>query len=224
MKGNWFGKKKERTPLPEDADALVALSDTLIGDPWRRREAIEKAVSVSPGSLKAHYALLMLGGLGRSGKRLADFTQIKSYIMTPFEKPEKFGEAEKRRLIREIFDDPLLARCMEMAEDKDRFLRSYLCDLANEYAELFITGSSEHGGAVLGFSTPSSRLKGMSAPLARMLSNISSCPYLDAEERTLLLDAVAEAARRATRNDMSLVVGALSEELAKEIQERKCPQ
>ena len=221
MSPSLFRKKAADAPLPEDPEALVALSESLVNDPWRRRALVEKAVSAFPDSLRAQYALLMLGQLGTGSRRKADFSQIKSYILTPFEKPEAFGADEKKRLIREIFDHPLLKRCVEMAEDADRFLVCYLKDLAGEYAELFITGSSAHSGAYLGFSTPSSRLKGMSAPLSRMLTNVSSCPYLDARERALLLDAVASAARRITGGDMKLVYGALDPALAKELREKE---
>ncbi len=214
-----FGKRAPEPPLPEDPDALVALSDTLVNDPWRRRQAVEKAVSAAPDSLKAQYALLMLGQLGTGRKDRADFSQIKSYILTPLERPGDFDGAEARRLIREIFDHPLLLKCLSMAEDPDRFLRSYLKDLANEYAELFIAGSSAHSGAALGFSTPASRLKGISAPLANMISGAASCPYLGAEERRLLTAALDGAARRLTGGDMKLVYGALEPDLARRLRE-----
>ena len=216
---NLFGKKASRTPLPEDPDALVALSDTLTGDPWQRRLLIEKAVSLSPGNLKAQYALLMLGSLGTGKRGHGEFSQIKSYILTPFERPDDFEESEKRRMIREIFDHPLLIRCLEAAEDRERFLRSYLKDLTNEYVSLFIRDSAAHSGAFLGFSTASSRLRAVSAPLARMLSGVSRCPYLDGGERKLLLEALKGAAFRAVGGDLSLVLEALDEPLKKELSE-----
>ncbi len=222
MFGDLFGRKKPREqPLPEDPDALVALSDTLMGDPKKRRALIERAVALFPDSLKARYALLMLGDLGLGGRRQADLKQIKSYILTPFDRPGDFSEEEKKRLAREIFDHPLLAECLGMAGDRERFLRSYLNDLTDEYTELFITGASANSGAFLGFSTPASRLRGMSAPFARMLEGIGACPYLDGREREMLLDAAAASARRATGGDMSLILDALDGELKKELSERE---
>ena len=215
-----FAKKTQKTPLPEDPDALVALSDKLIGDPWKRRECLEKAVAVAPDSLKARYALLMLGDLGLGKKRDADFSRIKSYLLTPFEKPERFDASEARRMAREIFDHPLLSECLGMCGDRDRFLRSYLSDLACEYADLFIVSSAEHSGAVLGFSTASSRLKAMSSAFANLLEGVRSCPHLSVEERAMLLSAVSEAAKRCTRGDMSLIYGALDEATAKDVRGR----
>ena len=215
-----FAKKTRNTPLPDDPDALVALSDKMPGDPWKRRECLEKAVAVAPESLKARYALLMLGDFGAGGKRDADFSRIKSYLLTPFEKPERFDPSEARRMAREIFDHPLLLDCLAMAGDREKFLRAYLLDLALEYADLFIVSSAEHSGAVLGFSTPSSRLRAMSGAFARVLEGVRSCPYLSADERAMLFSAVSEAARRHTRGDMSLICEALGEEAAKDMQKR----
>ena len=214
-----FAKKALKTPLPDDPDALIALSDKLIGDPWKRRECLEKAVAAAPDSLKARYALLMLGDLGVGKKRDADFSRIKSYLLTPFEKPERFDASEARRMAREIFDHPLLSECLGMAGDREKFLRAYLLDLACEYADLFIVSSAEHNGAVLGFSTASSRLKAMSAAFASLIEGVRSCPYLSAEEREMLLSAVDEAARRFTRGDMSQVYVILGE-AAKEVRKR----
>ncbi len=205
--GLQFWKKRREAPLPEDPEALVALSDTLIQDPWKRRECLEKAAAIAPDSLKVRYALLMLGDLGTGKRRQADFSRIKSWLLTPFEKPDLFDSARERQMVREIFDHPLLGECLAMAEDRERFMRSYLKDLADEYAELFILSSAEHSGAVLGFSTASSRLRGMSAAFSRMLEGIRRCPYLAAEEREMLLDAVTAAARRSTGGDMSLIGG-----------------
>ncbi len=215
-----FAKKTLKTPLPDDPEALVALSDKLIGDPWKRRECLEKAVTVAPDSLKARYALLMLGDLGKGGKRDTDFSRIKSYILTPFEKPERFDESKARRMAREIFDHPLLKECLDLAGDRDRFLRAYLLDLSCEYADLFIVSSAEHSGAVLGFSTASSRLKAMSTAFANLMEGVRSCPYMSADERKMLLSAVNEAAKRFTRGDMSLVYAALGDETAKDVRER----
>ena len=215
-----FPKKTLKTPLPDDPDALIALSDKLVGDPWKRRECLEKAVAVAPDSLKARYALLMLGDLGVGGKRDTDFSRIKSYLMTPFERPERFDASEARRMAREIFDHPLLLECLEMVADRDKFLRAYLLDLACEYADLFIVSSAEHSGAVLGFSTASSRLKAMSAAFASLIEGVRSCPYLSAEEREMLLSAVIETAKRFTRGDMSLVYAALEDEAAKDVRKR----
>ena len=215
-----FAKKKHNTPLPDDPDALVALSDKLIGDPWKRRECLEKAVAVAPDSLKARYALLMLGELGTGRKRDADFSRIKSYLLTPLEKPERFDESEARRMAREIFDHPLLLECLEMAGDREKFMRAYLEDLACEYASLFIVSSAEHSGAVLGFSTASSRLKAMSAAFAALMEGARACPYLSAEERAMLLSAVDTAARRFTGGDMSQVYGALDEATAKDVRKK----
>ncbi|MBR6705721.1 MAG: hypothetical protein IKI84_03450 [Clostridia bacterium] len=215
-----FAKKNLKTSLPDDPDALVALSDKLVGDPWKRRECLEKAVAVAPDSLKARYALLMLGDLGVGGKRDADFSRIKSYLLTPFEKPERFDASERRRMAREIFDHPLLLECLDMAGDREKFLRAYLLDLSCEYADLFVVSSAEHSGAVLGFSTASSRLKAMSAAFASLMEGVRSCPYLSAEERDMLLSAVNEAAKRFTRGDMSLVYAALEDEAAKDVRKR----
>ncbi|MBR4502140.1 MAG: hypothetical protein IKP22_09655 [Clostridia bacterium] len=216
-----FAKKTLKTPLPDDPDALVALSDKLIGDPWKRRECLEKAVAVAPDSLKARYALLMLGDLGTGGKRDADFSRIKSYLLTPFEKPERFDASQTRRMAREIFDHPLLRECLGMAGDREKFLRAYLLDLACEYSDLFIVSSAEHSGAVLGFSTASSRLRAMSGAFANLLEGVRSCPYLSADERSMLLSAVGEAAKRFTHGDMSRIYDALEEEAAKDVRKRE---
>ncbi len=219
MFGKLFGRKAPPEPLPEDPDALVAMADRSTGDPWRRRALIERAAALSPDSLKARYALLMLGDLGTGKRGSGDFSRIKSYILTPFEKPGEFSEDEKKRLAREIFDHPLLMECMEMSGDGERFLKAYLRDLTEEYAQLFILSSSAHSGAVLGFSTPASRLRAVSAPFAAMLSEISACPYLDRGERRMLLSALAGAAHRACGGDMEEVRSLLDPALLKEIPE-----
>ena len=123
-------------------------------------------------------------------------------------------------MAREIFDHPLLLECLDMAGDREKFLRAYLLDLSCEYADLFVVSSAEHSGAVLGFSTASSRLKAMSAAFASLMEGVRSCPYLSAEERDMLLSAVNEAAKRFTRGDMSLVYAALEDEAAKDVRKR----
>ncbi len=208
--------KKPQRPLPEDPEELLALSDSLT-DPRERRRCVEKALSAAPDSLAAVRAALMLGELGTGDRRSADFTQIKSWILTPFEKPGVFREEERRRLIREIFDHPLLEKCLSLCGDRDAFMEKYAGDLGRQYCDLFIVGAGAHSGAVFGFSTPASRLRAVSAPLAAMLENVRACPYLEEGEKSLLLRRMAAVFRDVTGGDMREVLDRLGQETRGEI-------
>ena len=208
--------KKPQRSLPEDPEALLALSDSLT-DPRERRRCVDKALSIAPDSLAAVRAALMLGGLGTGDRRSADFTLIKSWILTPFEKPGSFREEERRRLIREIFDHPLLEKCLSLCGDRDAFMERYAGDLVRQYCDLFIVGAGAHSGAVLGFSTPASRLRAMSAPMAAMLENVRGCPYLEEGEKRLLLGRMAAVFRDVTGGDMHMVLDGLREDLQSEV-------
>ncbi len=198
-----FGKKQP-PPLPDDPEELAELSDSLT-DPWERRRCVDKALSLAPDSLTVLRTALMLGELGTVPRSKADMRQIKCWILTPLEKPDDFDEAERRRLIREIFDHPLLKKCLSVCGDPEAFMERYIQDLVRQYCSLFIASSSAHSGEILGFSTARSRLRGISAPMADMLENTDACPFLTEEEKALLLGRMAPAFRDFTGGDLSRI-------------------
>lgn len=92
-------------------------------------------------------------------------------------------------MARELFDDRRLLRCLELAPDREAFLRSYLEELSREYMRVFVAADNRHIPRVFGISFKGSLAKYLAAPAKDILSNILSSPYLDEEEARVLARA-----------------------------------
>ena len=205
-----FGRRKQPRPLPGTVDECLALCGKE-EDPREKRRLLEHALALEPDDLRANRALLMLGGLGIAKRNIPDFSLIKCYLLTAFEKPDLFGPDKRREMEREIFDHPLLIRCLGLCpeEERGRFLHDYVQEMCDTYGQLFIASSSEHSGGLMGFSTAGSRSRAQSAPLAAMLTNILDSKDLSVGERMLLLRAMHQSARTLLGADMQRLYGRL---------------
>ncbi len=191
-----FGRGKRPRPMPGTADECVAQCRKE-EDPREKRRLLERALTLEPENLRANRAMLMLGGLGAAKRNEPDFSLIKCYLLTVFEKPDVFTPEKRREMAREIFDHPLLLKCLGLCpeEGRDKFLLDYIQEMCDTYGQLFIASSSEHSGSLLGFSTAGSRGRAQSAPFAAMLTNILDSADLSVGERMALLRALHQSAR-----------------------------
>ncbi len=188
-----FGKKS----APVVSDALSAMDllheAKLSDDPIYAHACLTRAEILAPDSLEVQRALLLLGRLHERGKKVGDYSVIKSYLLHPFEHPEKHPEEEQRRMARELFDEPRLKTCLSLTDKPDEFLQAYLLELAQQYMHLFVAGDSSHAPRLFGLSYKGSLHKYLARPASDMIHNVMSSPYLDAGEQVMLGKALYRA-------------------------------
>lgn len=184
-----FSRKSKAPQLEgKSLEELLFLAETQ-ADPVVRHAALTRAEMLAPDNLDIQRALLLLGRLHERSPRAMDFSVIKSYLLHAFEHPEEHPPQEVRQMARELFDDRRLLRCLELAPDREAFLRSYLEELSREYMRVFVAADNRHIPRVFGISFKGSLAKYLAAPAKDILSNILSSPYLDEEEARVLARA-----------------------------------
>lgn len=210
----WFSRFPKQVPDTADADTLIKLAERE-SDIKFRHALLEKAAALSPDNIKALRALLMLGNLWRRDPNRPDFNLIKCYLLHPFEHPECHDENDRERKAREIFDDPLLARCLHLSQSPNDFMRDYLEELCGEYIRIFIAGDSRNMPRLQGLTFRHSIPKYLSAPMARVSEGIVLSPCLAPPEREHLLHAFYRACRHFLEGQVSYLDDGLSPEALK---------
>ena len=137
----------------------------------------------------------MRGNLHLRDPRHVSFHVIKSYLLHAFEHPEQHDEAEQRRMAREIFDEPRLHRCLQLSDQPDAFLQSYLQELCADYVRIFILPDASHCRSFLGFTMPGTQAASMAVPAYDVLHNIFLSPDLTQTEQRQLAGAFYRAYR-----------------------------
>lgn len=176
---------RKRPPLPDSAPALLRMAAST-SDPRLRFAMLDKARTLAPDDLSVRRALLMHGRAHLCPRDCADYSYIKCWLLHAFEHPEKHTEEQQQAMARELFDSPDLSACLEIAPDREKFLSDYLYDLCLNYARIFIAGESAHMPGIFGFTSQKKMPEYLARPAADVIRNIFLCPFLSAEEQTLL--------------------------------------
>lgn len=158
-------------------------------DPAKKHERLLALQSEHPGDLEIAEEILHLGRLYERGKKGADFTIIKCFVLNVYLEPGALKKSVRDQLRQEIFHHPDLDRCLALAEDKTLFLRRYLTRLSEEFIRLFLRGSSLHMHAVFGFVNNAKAPKHLARPAAQMLLAMHGDEALDPDQRALLTQA-----------------------------------
>lgn len=158
-------------------------------DPVKRHDGLVALQAQYPESLEVAEEILLLGRLYERGRKGVDFTIIKSYILNVYLEPNLLKKSQSAALRQEIFHHPDLDRCLQLADDKDAFLRRYLTRLSEEYIRLFLKGSSQHMRSIFGYVNERKAPKYLATPAAQMLLNMQRDDTLTDEQRRLLMQA-----------------------------------
>lgn len=159
--------------LPGEAEALRLCDQTeKTADPARKKALLDQAAALCPDCLPVQEALLHLGRLWQRDPRRLDYHVIKCYLLHVFEDPAAEEPGQRQAMVDELTGDPLLRRCLALAEDPDAFLRRYLTRLCREYVRIFLKGSAAHSGRFMGFQVLRPE-KSLARPVARMLDNMA---------------------------------------------------
>lgn len=164
-------------------------------NPKKKYSMIQDALQKSPDDFFANRALLYHGRLHEPMRgRHLDFSIIKSHLLSIFDTPEKYTQAQVEEKARELLHDPQLEKTMALAPDAEAFYAEYLSHLAFEYVDLFIRGDSKYSHVAFGFGrSPHATARACAEPARRMLQAIGDSDLLDAKARALLLSAIREA-------------------------------
>lgn len=182
--------KKYTPPRMEgmDVDTLYARGRSA-QDPRDAHAFLLRAAEIAPDDLRIQKELLLRGNLHKRDAHNITFHVIKCYLLHAFEHPDQHDAAERKRMARELFDHEQLFRCLEIAPDREAFLKEYLQDLCAEYVRLFIAGDTTHTRAVLGITLSSKQPAYLAIPAFDVINNIFLCPCYSEDEKLLLSGA-----------------------------------
>ncbi len=185
----WFIKKYTPPRMDGmDVDTLYARGRSA-QEPRDAHAFLTRAAALAPDDLRIQKELLLRGRLHERNPHNITFHVIKCYLLHAFEHPEAHDEAEQKRMAREIFDHEQLKVCLDIAPDREAFMKEYLHDLCAEYVRMFIAGDTSHTRAILGITIGSKQPAFLAIPAYDVISNIFLSPFLNEEEQTLLAGA-----------------------------------
>ena len=195
--GTPIAQKKE---LPRELQEILRKIEKQ-EDPVKKHKLIEEAIAQYPDSLELAEEKLYLGRLHERSTRTLDFSVIKCFVWHLYLTPGEFSEEKKNEMRREIVSHPDLLRCLELADDKELYMRRYLERLAREFVDLFLKGSTRYNGSFFGMRLGGRMAKTLADPMARMLRNIHADLELTGEERDMMYDALYRAFMLETGNE-----------------------
>ena len=177
--------------LPGEQEALRYVDKAeQAADPVKKKQLLEEAERLCPDSLHVQRALLYLGDLWQRDLRNIDYHLIKCYLLHVFEAPEQETPAMRAQMLRDLTAHPRLLRCLEVAPDREAFIREYVGWLCREYVKVFLKGSASHSGRIFGMQFVR-REKTLARPVAMMLRNMALAD-LPAPYDTLLPQTLME--------------------------------
>ena len=182
------------TPKAADSAEVSALLRQAANesDPKKRYAALTKAQALAPESLAVCEELLFLGRLHERTPKKLDFSIIKSFLLQMYLTPKDFTEAKADAMRAELFEHPLLLRCLALAPDPQAYMTHYLTRLSGEYIDLFLRGSSVYMRRYFGFGMESRAPKYLAEPAGDMLARMRADDRLSDERRALLTNAFYE--------------------------------
>lgn len=195
-------QKKEALPV-EIKEILKRLDQE--ADPVKKHKLISKAEQSYPDCLEIAEERLFLGRLHERSSKKLDFSVIKCYVWHMYLTPSEFSEEQKKAMRNELTAHPHLLRCLELAPDRDVFMRRYLEKLAAQFVQLFLMGSSRYTRAIFGFRLDPRMSRVLSDPAANMLYRIYRDDQLTDEHRDMMYDAFYRAFLTETGGDSKWV-------------------
>lgn len=181
-------------------------------DPVKKHKLIEAALAARPDSLELLTEKLHLGRLYERGRRGVDFSVIKCYLLHIYRAPEELAPDARDEMRRELFGDPLLKRCRELASDAGAFTQKYLARLASEYVQIFLCGDSRVMRSIMGFRLDTNPAKRLAPPVAGMIARVGADKALTSDERDMLISALRAAYAREGDGGTRLLDEALQKE------------
>ncbi len=180
--------KKAQPEIPQEIRQLLSELEKQ-KDPVKKHRMLTEAEQRFPDSLEIAEEILFLGRLyERSAKKL-DYSVIKCYLWQMYLTPKDFAPEQKNAMREELTSHPHLRRCLELAMDKDAFMRRYLMRLAGEFVHVFLMGSTHYTRTVFGFRVDNRMGRVLAEPAADMLCAIRADEALEPAERAMLYDA-----------------------------------
>lgn len=170
----WLRKAAEVTAMPE------------------KRKILLQAQAEYPDCFPIEWELLFIGH-EKKRKWKMEFSIIKSFLLEIYRTPEDFSEERRAQDRREIFEDPQLLHCLDLAEDRDAAMAKYLNRLCREYIDIFLEGDSRTYRTFLGFRLERKPEKALSEAAAYVLRGILKDQQLSLEERDMLYKAFYQA-------------------------------
>lgn len=186
--GAKLGAEPEKKASPEAEEWLRrALAVTSLPE---RKKILEQARAACPDEPAIEWEWLFIGHPDPKPRRgRMDFSIIKCFLLQIYRKPEEFLPERREVMRQEIFGDPQLQRCMDMAEDPQKLLDDYLLRLTREYIELFLEEDNEVMGNIFGFRIGRNKAKRLAGPVAGILQRIEADEGLAEGQRRQLLSA-----------------------------------
>ena len=197
------GKKEE---MPREEAALLQCAAGEKSVPGKRKYLLQ-AEALFPESLALQKELLLLGEEAEGWKSL------KCFLLHAFEHPEMHTEEEEKSMAREIFSHPRLEKCLRLSPDPQAFMQAYLSAICGQYIEIFIENQREHVPGLLGYVMPGRLRKYFALPMGDVIRNIFLCPFLSAEEQSLLAGVFYRACFRHLNGQTDALDGQLGEEI-----------
>lgn len=188
--------------MPQELKQLLKKIDEQ-ADPVKKHKLLTEAQEKYPDSLEVAEELLFLGRLHERSNRNVDFSIIKCHVWHMYLTPSDFSEEKKDAMRQELLAHPQLLRCLELAPDKDRYMRRYLERLAGEFVNLFLKGSSHYSRSIFGLRLDTRMDRVLADPAAHMLRCIYQDDQLTPQQRDMMYDAfyrafLAEAGGKST--------------------------
>lgn len=165
----WLRKVNSVTSLPE------------------RKKILEKAMKDCPDQPALEWEYLFIGHEKKQKRMRVDFSIIKSYIMYIWLTPKEFDKDTAAAMREEVFGDPQLIRCLDMAKDRDQCLNDYLSRLCAEFIDVFLDGDSRFNRSLFGFKLDNRREKWMAEPAATVIRNMREDPVLTDDQKQMLV-------------------------------------
>lgn len=178
--------------VPEGAMKALREADRL-KDPVKKHELLLQAEKDYPDCLEIAEAILFHGRLHERSSRVLDFSVIKCYLWHMYLTPKDFTADQKQKMRTELFEHPHLLRCLELAPDRDAYLRRYLRRLGCEFVSLFLKGSSRFTRSIFGFRFDNRMSRVLAQPVAMMIAEIRADEALAPQQRALLSEAIYSA-------------------------------
>jgi len=158
-----------------------------------RKKILLKGLDKCPDSREIAWELLFIGEPETKRSRGIDFSIIKSWILEIYRTPEEFSAEKRARMHAQLFDAPEVAGTISRFDNPEEKQQEYLQRLCTEYVELFLEGSNQVMGNILGFRIERNREKKLAVPVARMISRIRTDEKLLLEQREQLWKALYQA-------------------------------
>ena len=158
-------------------------------DPARKHQLLEKAQERFPDSFEIAEEILFLGRLYERSPKKLDYSVIKCYLWQMYLTPKEFTPQQKQAMREEMTAHPHLMRCLELAPDRDAFMRRYLNRLAGEFVHVFLMGSTHYTRTIFGFRADNRMGRVLAEPAADMLCAIRGDEALEPRQREELYDA-----------------------------------